>query len=192
MWPQPTKRRLAALVGTLALLSGLWVLIGPLYAKGLAEVLDALAASGVDVRTRDDSIYVIATQFSPEPRQTNINFHSFLLSYGYLVAAGLFVFDQRRELRPRLALLLVACLSLLAAQLVGLYVAGLLARSWLEGGKTPDDISGAVTTLTLAWALVPAAAWVMGYLHSQATGPGEGHEAAPASSASRARRGKSG
>ena len=91
MWPQPTKRRLAALVGTLAALSALWVLIGPLYAKVLAEVVDALAASGVDVRTRDDSIYVIATRFSPETRQTNINFHSFLLSYGYLVAAGLFV-----------------------------------------------------------------------------------------------------
>jgi hypothetical protein len=188
MWPQPTKRRVAALVGTLAVLSALWVLIGPLYAKVLAEVLDAFAASGVDVRTRDDSIYVIATRFSPETRQTNINFHSFLLSYGYLVAAGLFVFDQRRELRPRLVLLGVACLSLLAAQLVGLYVAGLLTRSWLEGGKTPDDISGAVTTLSLAWALVPAAAWVMGYLHSQGTGTGEGHEATPSSSTGARRR----
>ena len=176
MWPQPTPHVLLALAAALALLSALWVLVGPIYAKGLAEALDSIASAGVDVRTRDDSIYVIATRFSPETRQTNINFHSFLLSYGYLVAVALFIFDGRRRLRPRLVLLALGVAALLAAQLVGLYVAGLLTKSWLDGGRTSEDIGGAVTTLTLAWALVPAVVWVLGYLHAEGTNTGEGQE----------------
>ena len=193
MWPRPTPRRLLALAATLALLSALWVVVGPVYARGLAEVLDSIVSAGVNVRTRDDSIYVIATRFSPETRQTNINFHSFLLSYGYLIAAGLFIFDQRPRLRPRLALLALGVAALLAAQLVGLYVAGLLTKSWLDGGRTPEDIGSAVTTLTLAWALVPAVVWILGYLHAQGTDAGgDGQEVAPSSPGTRRQRGKRG
>ena len=120
----------------------------------------------LDIRTREFSIYVIATRFSPDPRQTNIHFHSFLLSYGYLVAFGLVLLDSRPRIAPRLVLLAIACLTLFAAHVAGLYVAGTFVRAWLEGSKTSEDIYGPITTLTLAWALVPAAVWFLGYLHT--------------------------
>ena len=128
-------------------------------------------STGLDVRTQDDSVYVIATQFSPEDSPDQHTLPLFLLSYGYLVALGLFLIDFGARIKPRLYLLGISGLALLVAHVVGLYVAGSVTESWLNGDKTPDDIYGAVTTLSLAWALVPAGVWTMGIFYRNLSVP---------------------
>ena len=83
--------RLAAAGVILAVLSALWVPLGPLYVEGLDAVLSLFTSRGLEIETRDQSIYLIASEFPNSDRQTNIHFHAFLLSYGYLVAVGLCV-----------------------------------------------------------------------------------------------------
>ena len=160
-----TALRLLTLSALLAGLSALLVFLGPLYARGLAALLSPFTAGDPLITTRDLSVYVVSTRFTPSPHQTHVDFHSFLLSFGYLVAVGLFLFDSRPRLRSRAWLLLITCLALVAAHVAGLYVAGSLTRAWLAGDKTPEDVYSAVTTLTLAWALVPAAVWMLWFLY---------------------------
>ena len=81
------------------------------------------------------------------------------------MTVGLFLFDSRPRLRSRAWLLLITCLALVAAHVAGLYAAGSLTRAWLAGDKTPEDVYSFVTTLTLVWALVPAAVWMLWFLY---------------------------
>ena len=166
----PLRLAVAGLV--LAILSALWVLLGPLYAEALDAVLSVFTSPELTVETRDDSIYLIASEFPGADRQTNIHFHAFLLSYGYLVAVGLFVTEAVVTRRGRLSVLAVSSGALLIAHLVGLYVAGSFTLDWMRGDKTADDVGGAVTTLTMAWTLVPAAVWILAILQGQLASPG--------------------
>ena len=53
--------RLAAAGVILAALSALWVPLGPLYVEGLDTVLSLFTSRGLEIETRDQSIYLIAS-----------------------------------------------------------------------------------------------------------------------------------
>ena len=164
--------RLAAAGLVLATLSVLWVPLGPLYAQALDAVLSVFTSRELAIETRDQSIYLVASEFPGSERQTNIHFHAYLLSYGYLVAVGLFITEAVTSRRGPLSVLAVSSAALLIAHLVGLYVVGSFTLDWMRGEKTADDVNGAVTTLTMAWALVPAGVWTFAFLRGQLASQG--------------------
>jgi hypothetical protein len=117
--------------------------------------------------------YLVASEFPDSDRQTNIHFHAFLLSYGYLVALGLFLIEASAPRRNRVTVLAVSSAALLVAHLVGLYVAGSATLEWMRGEKSADDVIAVVTTLTMTWALVPAVVWTFAFIqrHLAAAAP---------------------
>ncbi|MBI4336985.1 MAG: hypothetical protein HY683_04060 [Chloroflexi bacterium] len=158
------SKAIASVLAGLAIMGAMavaWVFLAPLYAAAWSVLLRPFTPNSLTLSISDANLVLTTTDALLPSHQTSVYFHAFLLAYGYLVAAGLCVVDFRASVMARLRFLAISYALLFFAHGVGLYAAAAYAQSWLGSPRSSQEVYGFLTTLTLAWALLPAALWVL-------------------------------